>query len=363
MSSADPRNPSFLYLWFSHPLFDQQVFNEVTLFDDAGQPIPMGANGLSGSAFWGPETDKGGQGWSTRTLCPQNTPPTLTVRLRYTIGRWEGVRQFKPDEQVSVALGQGSQFNAMGQDAKGRAFFSISIDKKQDSARQFGVVAVTKDGRELLPTGGSTSGGVGEAVQVQQFGFAVPLADVARFQLSTRAIMTMEFAGVCTRGEDTGLSSRWRSGSARRSSWRPGGGTAAGSGWGNLATKEYEAGVQSGGLEYEAAKSMVEILEAELTGNPVHVAEIRLRAAHRRLDLVTKQTLAGHTTRAEQQKAEGEVAIAEAQWKEAVANQMTCRHGAKWLPLPAAGSSERRGAATSKLARRARLVGPRWGQR
>jgi serine/threonine protein kinase len=331
-SSADPRNPSFLYLWFSHPLFDRQGFNEVTLLDDAGGPIPLGANGLSGSAFWAPDTDTGGQGWATRTLCPAKIPPTLTVRLRYTAGPWEGAQQFKPEEQVSATLGGGSQFNALGQDAKGRAFFSISIDRKQDPDRQFGVVAVTKDGRELQTSGGSSGGGVGEAVQVQQFGFATPLADVAYFRLSTRAIKSVEFPNVSTQVKPPGTAAAPIPASGPVAP-ATGAGTASPADAhrsvieaelrqarveASLQENAYKAGTVAA-PEYEASKDKVAILEAEMTGDEVRVASVRLTAARRQLELAESLFQAGRLPAVEHEKAKSDVAIAEAKLKEAVA--------------------------------------------
>ena len=186
-------NPSFLYLWFSHPLFDRQSLNEVTLLDAKGVPIPPGADGMLASAERESDQIDGETGWLTHTLCPGSIPPTVTVRLRYSLGPWEGERQFKIDEQGTIALGNGSQFNGIGQNAAGKAFFALAVDMKQDGGRQFGVVAVTKEGRDLQPVGFSGGGGVGEAVYVQRFEFAAPLAEIAYFRLSSRPIRTIEY--------------------------------------------------------------------------------------------------------------------------------------------------------------------------
>jgi len=335
-ASADPRTPSFLYLWFSHPLFDKQGFNEVTLLDDAGKPIPLGANGLSGSAFWAPDTDTGGQGWATRTLCPANVPPTLTVRLRYAIGPWEEVREFKPEEQISAALGRGSQFNAMGQDAKGMAFFSISIDKKQDPARQFGVVAVTRDGREWQTSGGGTSGGVGEAVHVQQFGFATPLADVAYFRLSTRAIETVEFPHVSTKtaADQSAISPSAESSSVQSKD----DGASPSKAHRNVLLAELkqardqasslEARYRSGAVDFaevQAGTQRVDLIEAELTGDAVQVAEVRLAGSRARAEFLTHRFQAGEITAEVLSKAQGDITIEEAKLAEARAR----------TPLPA----------------------------
>ena len=150
-------------------------------------------------------------GWLNDTLSPgegDNVPPTLTVRLRYTLGPWKQQQQFKPDERGIIALGKGSQFNAVGQDLEGRAFFAIAIDMQQDTARQFGVVAVTQDGRELQSSGGEIGGGNGEAVRVQRFAFAAPLADIAHFRLGTRTVKTVEFRNVCTQAKPANIAEK-----------------------------------------------------------------------------------------------------------------------------------------------------------
>ena len=196
-SAEGKLNPRFLHLWFSHPLIDRQSLNEVALLDSTGKPLEP-RDGMLGSNARGTE-DGDRFGWLTHTLSPGyagNIPTAVTVRLRYSLGPWEHEQMFAPDENGIIALGNGSQFNGIGQNAKGTAFFSIAVDMKQDAARQFGVVAVTKDGRELQPSGGETGGGVGEAVHVQRFIFDTPLAEVAHFRLGTRPVRTVEFRNV-----------------------------------------------------------------------------------------------------------------------------------------------------------------------
>ena len=196
-SAEGKRNPRFLHLWFSHPLIDRQSLNEVALLDSTGKPLEP-RDGMLGSNARGTE-DGDRFGWLTHTLSPGyagNIPTAVTVRLRYTLGPWEQEQMFAPDENGIIALGNGSQFNGVGQNAKGKAFLTIAVDMKQDAARQFGVVAVTKDGRELQPSGGETGGGVGEAVYVQRFLFDTPLAEVAHFRLGARPVRTVEFRNV-----------------------------------------------------------------------------------------------------------------------------------------------------------------------
>jgi hypothetical protein len=199
--AEDKRKPQFLHLWFTHPLLDEQSISEVTLFDETDQPIELAGGGLTGSNVRKPEGGDENLGWLTYTLSPgkgTGAPATMTIKLRYTLGPWKQGPQFEPNESGIIALGNGSQFNGLGQNAEGNAFFAIAIDMKQDAARQFGVVVVTKAGRELEPKQRGYGGGNGEAVHVQRFVFATALADIAHFELRTRPIKTAEYQNVCT---------------------------------------------------------------------------------------------------------------------------------------------------------------------
>ncbi len=79
--------------------------------------------------------------------------------------------------------------------------------------------------------------------------------------------------------------------------------------------REYEAGLGDE-LELLASKNKVEILEAELTGEPVKIAKARLLAAQRRFVIISNMYKAGVTPLSDYQKAKGEVTIAEAQLRE-----------------------------------------------
>ena len=202
-------NPRFLHLWFSHPLLDEQSLSEVTFLDGDGKPVPPGGGGLMAKSVEGAKdhVDRDDHlGWLTYTLSPGSVPPGGTVRLRYTLGPWEGSRQFAPDQNGIVALGNGSQLNGVGQDLEGKAFFAIAVDMKQDAARQFGVVVLTKDGRELPWSRVESGGGTGQAVQVQRFHYAVSLADIGHFRLSTRPVRTRRFSErVPAAGQESGI--------------------------------------------------------------------------------------------------------------------------------------------------------------
>ena len=58
-------------------------------------------------------------------------------------------------------------------------------------------VAITKDGRELVASGGSSSGiGDNSGVRVESFEFEIPLNQVAKFRIGTRPIRMVEWTNV-----------------------------------------------------------------------------------------------------------------------------------------------------------------------
>ena len=192
--------PRFLHLWFSHPLFDQSSLNEVTLLDDKSEAIPLGANGdSSGNSRSADESDD--LGWLIDTLSPgagADIPARVSVRLRYTIGPLEKTRDFPvtPKSHTSMSLEGDSELNGVGQNVDGKAFVAIAANAGKMKSRRFGVVAVTRDGRELTTSGGESSNSDGTGVRVEEFVFDVPLADVAKFIIGTRPIRTNEWRNV-----------------------------------------------------------------------------------------------------------------------------------------------------------------------
>jgi tRNA A-37 threonylcarbamoyl transferase component Bud32 len=80
----------------------------------------------------------------------------------------------------------------------------------------------------------------------------------------------------------------------------------------------YEMG-QVDALEYQAAQLKVEVLKAELAGDPVQVAETHLRAAREHLRMISQLVADGRRDPLEQIRAQGEVSITEARLKEAMA--------------------------------------------
>ena len=198
--------PRFLKLWFSHPAFDGNSLGEITLLDDQNQAIPLAAGGsLSCSQQEANEND-GNLGWQVETLSPgagTNIPPRVTVRLRYTAGPLENTQDVPvtPNSSTVMSLEGGSQLNGVGQNVDGNAFVAIAVDAGKLKQRKFGALVVTKDGRELKASGGSTGGiSGGSGVRVESFVFDVPLADVVKFIIGTRPIRTVEFTNVVLPG-------------------------------------------------------------------------------------------------------------------------------------------------------------------
>lgn len=191
--------PRFLHLWFSHAAFDQVGLKEVSLLDEEGKAIELGGQGsVSGSTHTANDRN-GNLGWYTATLSPgggTNVPARVTLRLRYTLGPTERTQEVASDFSGMMSLEGGSQLNGIGQNAEARAFIAIAVDTRNMGSRQFGVVAIAKDGREFPPTGSGRGGAVGGGVGVEHFDFAIPLADVAKFRIGTSPIRTAEWKDV-----------------------------------------------------------------------------------------------------------------------------------------------------------------------
>jgi tRNA A-37 threonylcarbamoyl transferase component Bud32 len=194
--------PPFLYFWFSHPLFDPTGHGEVTLLGDIGDLIPLGAHGSMGSSAEAARHDTGNLGWLRYTLCPgdgTNTPARVTVRLLYTLGSLERLQEVivAPKTSASMSLEGGAQLNRIGQSLDGKAFVAIAIDARKLHGRRFGALAITKDGRELVSSGGGVSGNAdGAGVRVADFTFDAPLADISKFLIGTRPVRTVEWKDV-----------------------------------------------------------------------------------------------------------------------------------------------------------------------
>jgi len=191
----------FLNLWFSHPLFDTTSLNETTLLDEEGKEVSLEKYGSAGGFEPPPDGRDGTTGYWIRVLCPDegvNIPKRVTVRLRYIIGPLENMQDIpvSPNSHSSTGLEGESMVNGPGQNLDGYAFLSIAVGNKMKD-RKFGVVAVTKDGRELTTVGGES--GFADGARLAEFDFSVPLAEIAKFRVGSRPIRTMEWTNVVLR--------------------------------------------------------------------------------------------------------------------------------------------------------------------
>jgi tRNA A-37 threonylcarbamoyl transferase component Bud32 len=196
--------PQFLHFWFSHPTLNRNSFSEISLLDDAGNPIKLGGQASVTGGFKEAGERNGNLGWSYWTLSPGETtnhPARVTVRLRYTLGPLERTQELAvtPKSSTSMSFEGGSQLNGMGQDVDGRAFVAIAVAAKRMQARQFDALAVAKDGREISPAGSERGGTVGSDVRIERFEFEIPLAEVAKFIIGSRPVRTNEWRDVVLR--------------------------------------------------------------------------------------------------------------------------------------------------------------------
>jgi hypothetical protein len=189
--------PRLLKLWFSHPAFDANSLNDVMVMDDQGKIIPFGAGGNASCNQQGANESDGQLVWQVKTFSPDmgtNRLSHLTISLRYTLGPLEHTQEVEvvPQHSVGMTLEGNGQLNGIGQNVDGKAFVSLAFESAKMQSRQFGVVAVTKDGRQML----SGSGWSDTGVRAEEFTFDLPLADVAKFIIGTRPIRTNEWKNV-----------------------------------------------------------------------------------------------------------------------------------------------------------------------
>jgi serine/threonine protein kinase len=197
--------PRFLYLWFSDPSFDRSSLCDVSLLNEHGKEIPLGANGCISSKEEDPSELDGNLGWIVKTLSPAlgaHPPGHVTVRLRFTRGPLKHIQEIpvKSSEQMSMTLEDESMLNGVGQNAAGNAFVSIAVNTDKMKSRKFSVEALTKDGHRLMTSPNESSFADGSGASVAEFDFNVPLTGVAKFIIGTRPIRTVEWTNVTLPG-------------------------------------------------------------------------------------------------------------------------------------------------------------------
>ena len=198
-SFANKPDLRFLELWFSHPLFGLTSMNDVTLLDEDGKELSSEVYGGGEQTTEGPND---APGWLRSTICAgegTDIPTHVTIHMRYAIGPLEHQVEIAVtnSSESSTSLEGQSVLNGVGQDADGFAFVSIAVNTAQMASRKFGVVAMTKDGQKLEPTGSDSTGFEGgPGVRAERYSFNVPLADVEKFIIGTRPIRTMEWKNI-----------------------------------------------------------------------------------------------------------------------------------------------------------------------
>lgn len=198
-TEAAKRNPKFLHLWISHPLFDSENHATLTLLTTNGQPIKLGADGHNAGTRHNLDDKSDGLSWYITTLSPgegEQIPLQVDIKLDYALGPLEHIKEIPADYSGSMTLEANSQLNGLGQNSEGEAFIAISADTRKDSGRRFMVLAVTIDGKELAATGGERGGTVGAPFQVERFKFPVPVSQISHFKVGTRPIRTVEWKNV-----------------------------------------------------------------------------------------------------------------------------------------------------------------------
>ena len=190
----------FLHLWFSYPESARPGLNEITLLDDAGQPIDLGGRASIDTATVEANDQNGNFGWLIFTLGPDEQrvylSKAITVRLRYTAGPLEQIHDVAADYKGGMSLEDGSHFEGIGQNAEGRAFAALTVDTKYEASRRFSVLAVDKSGREISPEEWAVGTTPGSGVLAETFNFGIPLKDVAKFRIGSRPIRTTEWKDV-----------------------------------------------------------------------------------------------------------------------------------------------------------------------
>lgn len=198
-TEAGKRHPRFLHVWFSHPLFNLHGFVQVAMLDESGQEIPLAGGGATSNDGRAQDDTPGSVGWLIATFSPgdrDRLPSRVTLRLRYTVGPLERVQTLAADYRGGMSLEGDSQFNGLGQDADGKTFLAIAVDTDKTRERQFGVVAVLRDGTERDCRGISSMANDGSGTRAERFEFDEPLAEIASFRIGSRPVRSLTWENV-----------------------------------------------------------------------------------------------------------------------------------------------------------------------
>ena len=115
--------------------------------------------------------------------------------MRYTLDPLENTQDlfahsFNNPAMSLIPLEGDAQVTSVGQNTDGNAFVAIAANSDKLKPRRFGVEAVTKAGQTLVSAGFTFTGYNDTGMQVANYTFDVPLADVTKFIIGTRPIRT-----------------------------------------------------------------------------------------------------------------------------------------------------------------------------
>ncbi|HOX59561.1 MAG TPA: protein kinase [Verrucomicrobiota bacterium] len=193
------RGPRCLYLWFSHPLFDQHSLKDISLADPGGKHPTLSYS----AAGYPADAAKGNTGWLAFSVVPQLDDPNtrrVSIQLRYTLGEWQVERDNLPANwSGTITLADGSQLDPIGQAGRDRTSLTLVYDVAKWSGRlQFGALAYTEDGREVASSSSSVGGQRDPQTGkiTERLYIDLPLAELDHFRILRRPVRTMDWAEV-----------------------------------------------------------------------------------------------------------------------------------------------------------------------
>jgi len=185
----------YLNLWFSHPHIDAATWRRLTLFTEGDKPIAVSAGLLVASVIESAGTSSP-DGWIVFAVSPGGSinlnAGKLLARLEYGVGLWTELRHvIRPDFQGAMTIGHTTYLSAVGQNAKGEAFVTLTRDFTKTSEMQYDVFAITKSGQRVEARGGGRNGP--ETQLAESFTFQQSLSDIESFRVRTRSIRSADF--------------------------------------------------------------------------------------------------------------------------------------------------------------------------
>jgi len=203
MGGPANENWRFLCLWFSHPdLENSGSYLSVAFVDASGKQI-TGTGGVGWRVHPRGKDGMDDVGWGVVIRSPGregDIPKTATVVLQYAFEPWETIGTVNAAFEGPVAVVDTMVEEATDAtdgvygDDKVRATLRISRVNDYDSRMQHEIVAVLFDGRELSPSGASSSSSR-EGMKAT-YTFNATLSDIKLFEFRKRPILEATYKNV-----------------------------------------------------------------------------------------------------------------------------------------------------------------------